>query len=220
MQSFAAQSSLPSHLSHPSQLTAAQLLAVNDSKGSLAQQLGLPSLSLPTSGLSNRSNPSQTSTVMSSNGSMPIHCPPSPSSSELSSSRLSDVADTPMQCASPPPSSASPCDSSRKYSNVLNSSQSSGTAPGSLDGSLNGSHSSGSASSNGTSAASVSNGGSSSSSSSRSKHSSGPNPWAEKLKPRCNCVELQKVECHLETKDLWDKFNKLGTEMIITKTGR
>lgn len=28
------------------------------------------------------------------------------------------------------------------------------------------------------------------------------------------------MACHLETKDLWDKFNELGTEMIITKTGR
>ncbi|XP_074029492.1 T-box transcription factor TBX20-like [Leptinotarsa decemlineata] len=36
----------------------------------------------------------------------------------------------------------------------------------------------------------------------------------------CNCEELLNVECHLETKDLWDKFHDLGTEMIITKTGR
>ena len=48
----------------------------------------------------------------------------------------------------------------------------------------------------------------------------GPNPFAEGLKPRCNCDELSRVECHLENKDLWDKFNELGTEMIITKTGR
>ena len=40
------------------------------------------------------------------------------------------------------------------------------------------------------------------------------------VKPRCNCEELQSVDCHLETKELWDKFNELGTEMIITKTGR
>ena len=32
--------------------------------------------------------------------------------------------------------------------------------------------------------------------------------------------ELASVECRLETKDLWDKFHELGTEMIITKTGR
>ena len=49
---------------------------------------------------------------------------------------------------------------------------------------------------------------------------SGPNPYADNLKGRCNCKELAHVECHLENKDLWDKFNELGTEMIITKTGR
>ena len=27
-------------------------------------------------------------------------------------------------------------------------------------------------------------------------------------------------ECHLETRELWQKFFDLGTEMIITKTGR
>lgn len=37
--------------------------------------------------------------------------------------------------------------------------------------------------------------------------------------PPC-CKELADVECRLETKDLWDKFHELGTEMIITKTGR
>lgn len=37
--------------------------------------------------------------------------------------------------------------------------------------------------------------------------------------PAC-CKELADVECRLETKDLWDKFHELGTEMIITKTGR
>ena len=31
---------------------------------------------------------------------------------------------------------------------------------------------------------------------------------------------LTGVECHLELKELWDKFHKLGTEMIITKSGR
>uniref|UniRef100_A0A1B0CH35 T-box domain-containing protein n=2 Tax=Lutzomyia longipalpis TaxID=7200 RepID=A0A1B0CH35_LUTLO len=36
----------------------------------------------------------------------------------------------------------------------------------------------------------------------------------------CNCDELRPVQCHLETKELWDKFHELGTEMIITKTGR
>ncbi|XP_073988054.1 T-box transcription factor TBX20-like isoform X2 [Rhodnius prolixus] len=40
------------------------------------------------------------------------------------------------------------------------------------------------------------------------------------VKSRCNCQELLSTSCHLETKDLWDKFHELGTEMIITKTGR
>lgn len=44
----------------------------------------------------------------------------------------------------------------------------------------------------------------------------------QNVKPKitCNCEELLTVDCHLETKDLWDKFHDLGTEMIITKTGR
>lgn len=40
------------------------------------------------------------------------------------------------------------------------------------------------------------------------------------LVERCNCDELRHVICHLETKELWDKFHELGTEMIITKSGR
>ncbi|EAT32704.1 AAEL015073-PA [Aedes aegypti] len=36
----------------------------------------------------------------------------------------------------------------------------------------------------------------------------------------CNSDDLRPVQCHLETKELWDKFHDLGTEMIITKTGR
>jgi hypothetical protein len=31
---------------------------------------------------------------------------------------------------------------------------------------------------------------------------------------------LAGVTCRLETKELWDKFYELGTEMIITKSGR
>ena len=31
---------------------------------------------------------------------------------------------------------------------------------------------------------------------------------------------LTGVQCRLETKELWDKFYELGTEMIITKSGR
>ncbi|XP_056142770.1 T-box transcription factor TBX20 [Lampris incognitus] len=32
--------------------------------------------------------------------------------------------------------------------------------------------------------------------------------------------EMAKICCSLETKELWDKFHDLGTEMIITKSGR
>ena len=31
---------------------------------------------------------------------------------------------------------------------------------------------------------------------------------------------LEYAKCYLETKELWEKFHRLGTEMIITKTGR
>ena len=31
---------------------------------------------------------------------------------------------------------------------------------------------------------------------------------------------LSSVSCHLESTELWAKFHELGTEMIITKTGR
>lgn len=48
----------------------------------------------------------------------------------------------------------------------------------------------------------------------------GGSPMNPLLQERSNCEELRHVVCHLETKDLWDKFNDLGTEMIITKTGR
>ena len=41
-----------------------------------------------------------------------------------------------------------------------------------------------------------------------------------RVKAKCNCDELMNVECFLETKELWEKFHELGTEMIITKTGR
>lgn len=53
-----------------------------------------------------------------------------------------------------------------------------------------------------------------------SSSSCGPNPYADAIKPKCNCEELAGVKCHLENKELWDKFNELGTEMIITKSGR
>ena len=35
-----------------------------------------------------------------------------------------------------------------------------------------------------------------------------------------NCAELDLVKCHLDNKELWDKFCEFGTEMIITRTGR
>nr|CAD7427300.1 unnamed protein product [Timema monikensis] len=50
--------------------------------------------------------------------------------------------------------------------------------------------------------------------------SSPPLPKNPQLQERSNSDELRHVVCHLETKELWDKFNDLGTEMIITKSGR
>nr|XP_046914053.1 T-box transcription factor TBX2-A-like [Dermatophagoides farinae] len=74
---------------------------------------------------------------------------------------------------------------------------------------------------------------SSSSSSSTNHHKSGKNSNDSKNSnanskpelnpaclPRCNCEELMKIDAKLETKELWEKFHELGTEMIITKTGR
>ncbi len=52
------------------------------------------------------------------------------------------------------------------------------------------------------------------------KKKSRSEPVNHLIKPRCNCDELTTVDCQLETKELWDKFHELGTEMIITKTGR
>jgi len=31
---------------------------------------------------------------------------------------------------------------------------------------------------------------------------------------------MSSITCCLETKELWEKFHQLGTEMIITKSGR
>ncbi|TMW46470.1 hypothetical protein DOY81_008450 [Sarcophaga bullata] len=47
-----------------------------------------------------------------------------------------------------------------------------------------------------------------------------PAKSAPKIVGSCNCDDLLPIQCHLETKELWDKFHELGTEMIITKTGR
>ncbi|KAL1500918.1 hypothetical protein ABEB36_006337 [Hypothenemus hampei] len=52
------------------------------------------------------------------------------------------------------------------------------------------------------------------------KSSANSSPTKKNPKILCNCDELLSVDCHLETKELWDKFHDLGTEMIITKTGR
>ena len=43
---------------------------------------------------------------------------------------------------------------------------------------------------------------------------------AVKQPPSSGSAELASVQCRLETKELWDKFHELGTEMIITKSGR
>ncbi|KAL7644569.1 UNVERIFIED_CONTAM: hypothetical protein RMT77_004106 [Armadillidium vulgare] len=45
-------------------------------------------------------------------------------------------------------------------------------------------------------------------------------PKRPRLQGSCNCPDLQQTTCHLETKELWEKFHDLGTEMIITKSGR
>lgn len=39
---------------------------------------------------------------------------------------------------------------------------------------------------------------------------------------KCTSPDLASTECYLESvsKELWTKFHELGTEMIITKTGR
>jgi len=57
-------------------------------------------------------------------------------------------------------------------------------------------------------------------SSKKSPPTSPPPPKNPLLQERFSCEELRHAVCHLETKDLWDKFNELGTEMIITKSGR
>lgn len=59
-------------------------------------------------------------------------------------------------------------------------------------------------------------------STSSDSHSTHKESKASKLemKTKGNCPELEGVDCHLETKELWEKFFDLGTEMIITKTGR
>src|SRR6218665_2991925 len=64
---------------------------------------------------------------------------------------------------------------------------------------------------------------------STSKPSSGaphlPHPQGRALPvakppPGVSSAELATVVCRLETKELWERFHQLGTEMIITKSGR
>jgi len=43
---------------------------------------------------------------------------------------------------------------------------------------------------------------------------------AAAVSPADDSPLLSGVQCRLETKELWDKFYELGTEMIITKSGR
>ncbi|KAF7692126.1 T-box transcription factor TBX20, partial [Silurus meridionalis] len=38
--------------------------------------------------------------------------------------------------------------------------------------------------------------------------------------PAVPSEHMANINCSLETKELWDKFHELGTEMIITKSGR
>ncbi|XP_055343824.1 T-box protein 12-like [Paramacrobiotus metropolitanus] len=45
-------------------------------------------------------------------------------------------------------------------------------------------------------------------------------PLATVFKEKPCSPELVNVQCHLEVKELWERFNELGTEMIITRSGR
>ena len=58
-----------------------------------------------------------------------------------------------------------------------------------------------------------------SNSSSITRSSSIANAGGSNLRDDENDV-LSSVTCHLESTELWSKFHELGTEMIITKTGR
>ncbi|XP_069177876.1 T-box transcription factor TBX20 [Procambarus clarkii] len=53
-----------------------------------------------------------------------------------------------------------------------------------------------------------------------SSSSDGRDSKRARLEGSCNCEDLRGVTCYLETKELWEKFHDLGTEMIITKSGR
>ena len=47
-----------------------------------------------------------------------------------------------------------------------------------------------------------------------------PSPPEPTWAPAGDAPTLSHVSCHLEGCELWSKFHKLGTEMIITKSGR
>ncbi|VDM33319.1 unnamed protein product [Hydatigera taeniaeformis] len=49
-----------------------------------------------------------------------------------------------------------------------------------------------------------------------------PNPRGSSFSCRTSggTGDLAQAQCHLETRELWQRFNELGTEMIITKSGR
>ena len=45
-----------------------------------------------------------------------------------------------------------------------------------------------------------------------------PDPFRRSMEPEPDVQDDPKVE--LESKELWDQFHSLGTEMVITKSGR
>lgn len=49
-----------------------------------------------------------------------------------------------------------------------------------------------------------------------------PSKSLSSMLAKCTSPDLASTECYLESvsKELWTKFHELGTEMIITKTGR
>lgn len=127
-------------------------------------------------------------------------------SNHSNANNLHIVVDSPrsISCRSPSPSPSS-CSSNSK--DVSGSPGRNGSGNASKDGA-------------GGLSSRQSNNGSPATTASSSSSSMANNPYAPCLKPKFNCDDLAKVECRLENKELWDKFHELGTEMIITKTGR
>lgn len=55
----------------------------------------------------------------------------------------------------------------------------------------------------------------------RSSEVDADDKFYQRFYPTCgNSESLIQVQCRLEARDLWAKFHELGTEMIITKSGR